>query len=717
MKFCSDSLILLGIALAVGISLLNFSAYAPALNIYDALDDILRLLLVLGLLSFLIKKIQTRWHWSNRLCLTILGVLIFGGIVLARPDALYWFIFIKSVSILAITVCSLWSIGNAVLRWGRIAPQSITGYDWLACSIGAVLLSALLFWIGWGVGVTDWSVIGIVVLGIGLSLNKSTLSSLRERLCQKNFTPWSGWEWLGMLCFIRIGLTLVVVRGGNGAFSPVTGFDATWYRVFTPKMWLEQGAIGFFYPTGRDFSPGLVESFFLVGLAFQSEIAAKAMHALLAMLGAGACWVLGNELANRKVALLAALLYLLVPEFLHFSRFGYVDAAGAGFLVHAVLGVLVFFRTQKLAWLGIVGLLCGGLAAFRYQGLLFALIVAVVLGGCLLWQRYSFQQWAKAALLVALLTFLTGGGWYVRNWVDLGNPVYPFAHSVFQGHYFAWEEKDRDILLQSAASFGYPPNLTNFLLSPLRFYLASKKLDHNPDTTHGIIPILGWLAMCFGLFWKNTRFVAVVFGLCWIAWFTSSQISRYSLPFMALGAVLGAILVAKIQPQKWRYGVAILLVLLMLSVNKKTLKAQPYPILLPAERLEHLRKRIRYFPLIEYLQKHVDPDSCLYTITAWAWFHFPNHCLYSQDMGHRYRFFAKYPLRLFPKNQLLPLLCELQIDYLLINDIPPGSPLPPPWPPEQNTNLYDPEYAGLFELLAQHNQAVLYHFARRQHCA
>ncbi|MBF0286584.1 MAG: glycosyltransferase family 39 protein, partial [SAR324 cluster bacterium] len=542
-----DILILIGIALASGISLLNFSAYAPALSVHDSLDDILRLLLVVGVLTFIIKKIQNKWNWSNLQCVVLLGLILWGGVVGARSDWEYWLIFLKAFTIVGITLGSIWSMGNTALRFLKIAPQEVIGYDWLACSLGAALLSTVIFWIGWGVGVSHGSVITIVLCSIILSLNRSTLTSFWSRFQKKKSSSWNAWEWAGMLCLFRIGLTLLVVRGGNGALSPVTGFDAIWYRMSTPQMWLQQGAIGFFNPNGGDFSPGLVESFFLIGLAFDNDIAAKTMHALLAVLSVGACWVLGNALGGRKIGLLAALLYFSVPEFLHLARSGYVDAAGSGFLVLAVLGGVNFLKTQKYEWIWISGLLCGGLAAFRYQGLLLALIIACVLGSWLIFQRIPFKQLLKIALIIFVTTSATGSGWYIRNWVDLGNPVYPFAQSVFHGHYFAWDEEDSQQIQQSVGSFGYPPNITNFFLSPIRFYGDSRKFDASPESTHGVVPILGWIAMVFSFFQKKTRFIAIIFGLCWASWFIGSQISRYSLPFMGLAAVLGAFFVGQIQ--------------------------------------------------------------------------------------------------------------------------------------------------------------------------
>ncbi|MBF0278054.1 MAG: glycosyltransferase family 39 protein [SAR324 cluster bacterium] len=714
-----DRVILTGIVLAAGISLLNLPAYAPALNINDSLDDILRLLLVLGGMAFIITKIQQKWNWSNRQCLTFLALLVFAGIVTARPDWEYWYIFLKASAILGITLCSIWSLGNTALHFLQITRQDLVGYDWLACSLGAALLSATLFWVGWGIGIAPEAVILIVTGSLLLVFIRK--NPIRTMFCFQKRNPafWTLWEWLGILCLFRIGMTLLIARGGSGALSPVTGFDAVWYRMSTPQMWLQQGAIGFFNPNGGDFSPGLVESFFMIGLAFQNEIAAKAMHALLAVLSVGACWVLGNVLGGRKVALLAALLYCLLPEFLNLARYGYVDAAGAGFLVLAVCSAMKFLETQKPGWIWITGLLCGGLAAFRYQGLLLSIVITAVLGLFLLCRKASFRNWLKIALIVVFTTTLTGSGWYIRNWVDLGNPVYPFAQSVFHGQYFAWDEEDSQQIQKSVESFGYPLSVKNFFLSPIRFYQDSKKLDATPESTHGVVPVLGWTAMIFGFFWRKTRFIAGIFGLCWLSWFAGSQISRYSLPFMGLAAVLGANLIGQIQRFHWRYGAAVLILLLMLSVNKRSLEAQPYPILLPEERLAHLRKNIRFFPLVEYLQQHAEPDSCLYTINAPAWFYYPNQCLRQQRMGGRYRIFTprQTGFQLLPPDQLSSILCELNIEYLAINAIPFGNKLPAPLTPEAITNLHDPEYEGMFELLKHHNRAVLYRFSSLSSCS
>jgi hypothetical protein len=39
----------------------------------------------------------------------------------------------------------------------------------------------------------------------------------------------------------------------------------------------------------------------------------------------------------------------------------------------------------------------------------------------------------KPLLLFAVYAIVLGGGWYVRNWLWTGNPVYPFAYEIFGG--------------------------------------------------------------------------------------------------------------------------------------------------------------------------------------------------------------------------------------------------------------------------------------------
>ncbi len=714
-----NKLLFFGISFALGTFLLYHPAYAPALDFSNTLDDLLRFCITTSLFAFLIKKIQNKFTWSNQRCIWIGLLLLLVIIISFRPQWNYWKHFFEIFSILGLTALAMWSLGSALLRRLKIPPSYIVGSDWLAITLGGACISTIIMWTGWLIGVWNWLNIGLILGCIFLSSNRSTLSSLKQRFLATQQAPWGWVEWFAILCLFRIALTLLIIRGGSGALTPITGFDALWYRMSTPKMWLYYHSIDFFNPNGRDFAPGLMESFFLIGLSFHNEIAAKAMHALFGIMGAGACWVLGHELGGRKIALLSTLLYFLIPAFLSVARSAYVDAAGTCFLILAVWAALRFFKDQNATWILIIGILSGGLAGFRYQGLLYACIINCVFALWLFKQGISFYRWGKYAFTIFGIATIVGGGWYIRNWVELGNPVYPFAHSLFGGQYFAWDEADIQEMIESVRVFGYPKDLWNFILSPFRFYMDVKKLDLTPQNSFGIVPILGWIAMLFGFFWKRIRFAAIIFLLCWAAWFFGAQIGRYSLPFMGLASVLGAIMVGKLGYTRIRYGMAALLLLVMLSIQKRTLHPQPYPPLLPEEKQEHLHKHIRYFPLVEYLQQHASETSCLYTIAAPAWFYYPNQCLYQSGMGNPYRIFqqSQTGYSFLPPQKLIPILCELKIEYLAINAIPFGGRMPPPLLPEKITNLHDPVYDGLFELLIQHNRAVLYRFQPDQHCS
>ncbi len=63
----------------------------------------------------------------------------------------------------------------------------------------------------------------------------------------------------------------------------------------------------------------------------------------------------------------------------------------------------------------------------------------------------------KPLATFAALALLLGGGWYVRNFVQTGNPVYPFAYSIFGGNNWDAQMAAQYETDQRAYGFGRTP--------------------------------------------------------------------------------------------------------------------------------------------------------------------------------------------------------------------------------------------------------------------
>lgn len=113
---------------------------------------------------------------------------------------------------------------------------------------------------------------------------------------------------------------------------------------------------------------------------------------------------------------------LLIGQSLAF----YVDVHFALLLCLAVYWQTVAVRnhTARSAYYGLAMALL--LPSIKYSGLLTGLVLVPASGFCL-WQATAPRRPDVKSALAVLAAAGFSGGWYVRNWLVRGNPVYPFA--------------------------------------------------------------------------------------------------------------------------------------------------------------------------------------------------------------------------------------------------------------------------------------------------
>src|SRR6058998_3713787 len=169
----------------------------------------------------------------------------------------------------------------------------------------------------------------------------------------------------------------------------------------------------------------------------------------LRLVGAGnwcliiyATFLIGRRLAGRPHGLLAAGLAALVPSFVSYA---FLATQETTLVMFGALGFLALLKATKAkhpSYAIVSGILLGGAALTSYQGLYFVLPV-VVLHAIAVLRRWdlrlrAFRQVEPLMLLLILLVAaLAGSAPYVRNWVLLGDPLYPFYRGLFSSPYLS----------------------------------------------------------------------------------------------------------------------------------------------------------------------------------------------------------------------------------------------------------------------------------------
>ena len=323
----------------------------------------------------------------------------------------------------------------AILAWGRPVARFIR-----VRSV-ATWVSAL----GFGVA-------GLAVLGVGLAGLLYPLLLAIAILAPLALFPWRDFPRAPWFAFKgdlgwKLAVLVPVLLAVPAMLSPEGSWDAMVYHLRLPSFALMEHK--WFLVGDSPFAsyPPLVELHYLLALGLTGlDDLPKLMHA--------ACWLLTARViftvalrAGRTAAWGSVLLWLLSPLGMHLAGMAYVDNATAWLISLAVAHVLRTRRADAVASIACAGLPAPGAGAAGVRPASPDVLAAGLFAGFAFLTKYT-GGFAFLGVFACLLArsrrpgplLLASSGiiaailpWMARNYLALGNPVYPFLHRVLGG--------------------------------------------------------------------------------------------------------------------------------------------------------------------------------------------------------------------------------------------------------------------------------------------
>lgn len=364
------------------------------------------------------------------------------------------------------------------------------------------------------------------------------------------------------------------------SLAPPNGadYDSLVYHLAVPAQYSHAGRITELPFDHHSYFPFTMEMLYGVALQLRGPVFAKLFHWLMLPLGALVLVAMGQRAGTRVGGLLAACLFTSLPMTLVEASTAYVDLAFAAFVVAAVLcfaGAPTSNRLHNLAW---SGAFCGFCLGTKYFGWL-------ILGFLGLWLivetlKTKPPSGTRGIALFAVCALAIGGAWYARNWIWVGNPVYPFAYGLFGGR--GWTAEMARLYDESQVIYGFGRAPFDLLMLPFRLAMTPLNvggfevvgLRGQPlwplipgpvaDPKTGMFDVLGLFFItfpgpaifAFGLPALLGRgkprpilLAASLFVFLWIFWALTSQQVRYLFPALALLSVVGGWGMAKWAPK------------------------------------------------------------------------------------------------------------------------------------------------------------------------
>lgn len=372
----------------------------------------------------------------------------------------------------------------------------------------------------------------------------------------------SGWgaaQVVGVLLVVALALAALVP-----ALAPpsMSDWDSLAYHLSVPKLYLQHGGIYYINWMSHSNFPLLTEMLYAPGVAMNLPAAAKLMHYWTGVLLVAAVWMLTRRHFSEKAAPLAAIGVAGMPIVLWEATTAYVDLATALYSVVAVHLLLNYVDTGDRRHLIGCATAAGFSASTKMTGLaLMALLGIWLLANPILRPNAENRELPRPngervgvrgigprlrpALQFAAVALLVCSPWYIKTWVYTGNPVYPFFYSILGGRDWTPELARNYSMLQS--KFGLGHDFAAFAFLPFNLTFNSWAFYDTPGLYVGPIMLVS-APVLFAARYADRKLAGLLaFFLAQVViWFVLTQQSRYLIPALAVLAVLGAVVVYRI---------------------------------------------------------------------------------------------------------------------------------------------------------------------------
>lgn len=333
------------------------------------------------------------------------------------------------------------------------------------------------------------------------------------------------------------------------ALAPEVGFDALWYHLTLPKIYLETHRISYL-PGGLFYysvMPRLVEMFYGFGLAITSNgLLAKLIHFSFGLAWFGASYLFLRLYLSRRLSIFGALSIYTTMLVANLSGTAYIDLAVA---FYAAMSFWAFFRY-----------FAGNRQYLIYAAVFFGLVLSSKLYGLMLLPIFIFlllaQKKFKDGLIFVGLALLIPLPFYLQAFLATGNPLYPLFSVADNG--------------LAAYLNGYP-SLSEWyrhvwaLKLPGLFYRATV-FDFTPILALGIFGLLNRS-------WRKMVIPAFIFLAFFIAWALQPMWEpRYFLLILPVGILLAVWSIENIkfkpyQVSIWALGFVVVAINLVLVIK------------------------------------------------------------------------------------------------------------------------------------------------------
>ena len=451
--------------------------------------------------------------------------------------------------------------------------------------------------------------------------------------------------------FLYLSIILLLCMEIILNLTPPISRDALIHHLAVPKLWLKHGGIYEIPWANYAYYPMNIDLLYVLCLYLNNDIAPKFIH-LVFGLGTGLLiYAYIKAKFDRNWGLLGILIFISTPIVIWLSTSAYVDLGMTFFTTASVLSFIKWRNSayKDIKWFFISSFGMGIAVGSKYNALIALFIINMLLILCHARDTRRQMLSLRYGVLFFVVTALVASPWYLKNYLQTGNPFYPLFdtfinslhhHSIQQSFYQQAVEKTGRVSFFKMREIMYGESLWETLLIPIRMFFQGKDTGYQyfQGSLNPILIVFLPFAFLNKRYGKDKIFFlsfTVIF--IFMAYFLTAKQVRYILPvipFLSIFAVMGVksvmdktkdeTFLSSLQlGEKIKKIARVLLIIvsvILLIFNWVYLKnrikiIQPFPYVMGKETREaFLRRHLLHYDTVEYINNNLPMDAQIFTI-------------------------------------------------------------------------------------------------------
>lgn len=518
----------------------------------------------------------------------------------------------------------LWVMLAAMGLGGQVVDRllhlttSFGEFGILSLGVGLSCLSGLMLLIGVFKGYLFWVIVVLLAIGVIAFLE----GVIRRRWLKLPFPRLSDFELFDPLnfCFLLvIALSLFYIFTTNALVPPVET-DEIAYHLAIPKLYAQSHTLSYIPYIVYSNWPLATEMLFLVTLILDSDLAAHlitwGMHLFTLML----LFAFARRLWGVRAGWSATAIHSTLPMVEVLAGTALIETALAFYTLLSVYALWRWSYSRNTSWLLCAAFFAGAVAATKLNGAYVAILLGVIVAFIDVFVR-RLGKWRvlKHFMIFGGVSFMVVLPWYLKTWIQTGNPFWPAAIEYLGGR--DWDALGVEYLTNFVRLPNWPWSLVNWLRLP--WHLTVDPTKFGGRYQFGPL-LLASLPFTIGAYCRNKTYrhaMALLGGICigfYVLWFFTTHQARFMMPIVPILALLSAVGIDRVFARH-SWGYAVLRVLLLLYLLSQTVLFSPVrqerfvmaaPYLTNAQsREDYLFDQLNVYPAIARANQLVPADT------------------------------------------------------------------------------------------------------------